>query len=71
MGQYEIVVGVEHRQLMLQAVIACAQRIDPTPYRRHALTDVQVQPFHKRGIDLGWCSKSGDKSYMEGHNILF
>jgi len=52
MGQYEIVVGVEQRQLMLQAVFALAQRINPTSYCCHALPDVQVQPFYKRGIDL-------------------
>src|SRR5215813_12076848 len=52
MGQYEIVVGVEQRQLMLHAVCPLAQRINPTSYRCHALTDVQVQPFYKPGIDL-------------------
>jgi hypothetical protein len=43
---------VEQRQVMLPAVFALAQRIDPTSYRCHALPDVQVQPFHNRSIDL-------------------
>jgi hypothetical protein len=49
MGQDEIVVDMAQCQLILPAVLALAQRIDPTSYRRHALPDVQVQPFHKRG----------------------
>jgi hypothetical protein len=51
MGQHEIVVGVEHR-LLLQAVLALAQRVHPTPDRRHAQANVQVQSFDKRCIDL-------------------
>jgi hypothetical protein len=38
---------VKHRQLMLYAVLALAQRVDPTPYRRYALTNIQVQSLHK------------------------
>jgi len=52
MRQYEIMVDVEHHQLMLQAVFALTQRVDPTPYRRHALANVEVEPLHKGCIDL-------------------
>src|ERR1043166_6759378 len=52
MCQHEVVVDVEQCQLMLQAVLALAQRVDPTPYCRHALADVEVEPLYKGGIDL-------------------
>src|SRR5712691_4256366 len=52
MGQYEIVVDVEQRQLLLQAVLALAQRVDPAANRRHALANVQVEPLYKGCIDL-------------------
>src|SRR6266446_9781127 len=52
MGQNEIVGALEHDQLMLQAVFALTQRVDPTPYCRHALANIQVEPLHKRRIDL-------------------
>jgi hypothetical protein len=44
MGQADIVVGVEHCQLMLQAVLALAQRVDLASYRGHPLANVQVSP---------------------------
>ena len=40
MHQHEVMVGMEHRQLMLQAVLALALRVDPAPDRRHPLTDI-------------------------------
>jgi hypothetical protein len=52
MHQHEVVVGVEHRQLLLHAVCALAQRVHPTPDRRHALADIEIEPFDKGGIDL-------------------
>ncbi len=44
MWQDKVVVGVEQRQLMLQAVLALTQRVNTTPYRRHALPNIQIQP---------------------------
>jgi hypothetical protein len=41
------VVDVEHRQLMLQAVLALAQRVDPAADRGHALAQVQIEPLYK------------------------
>ena len=48
-------VDVEQCQLMLHAVFALAQRVDPTPYRRHALANVEVEPLHncRHGPPLG------------------
>ena len=45
-------VDVEHRQLMLQTVLALAQRVDPAADRRHPLAAVQIEPLDTRGIDL-------------------
>jgi len=42
MGQTEIVVTVEHRQLLQQPVFALAQGADPAPDRGHMLPDGQV-----------------------------
>ena len=47
MWQDEVVVDVEQRQLMLQAVLALAQRIDPAADRGHALAQVQIEPLYK------------------------
>jgi hypothetical protein len=52
MRQYEIMVDVEQRELRLYAAFALAQRVDPTPDRRHALADIEIEPFDKGGIDL-------------------
>ena len=43
---------LEQRQLIEQAGFALAQGVDPTAHRRDPLADVQIQPLHKRGIDL-------------------
>ena len=52
MGQHEVVVDVEHRQGMRSAVLALAQRVDPTSYRCYALTTVQGEPLHKGRMNL-------------------
>jgi hypothetical protein len=52
MWQDEVVVDVEQRELMLQAVLALAQRVDPAADRGHALAPVQIEPLYKGGIDL-------------------
>ena len=45
-------VHLEQRQLLLQTVFALAECVDPTPYRRDTLPEVQVEPLDKGGIDL-------------------
>ena len=52
MGQTEIIVDMIQRQLLPQALLALAQRIDTPPHRRHMLADGQVDPLHERGVDL-------------------
>ena len=52
MRQHEVVVDVEQCRLMLSAGFALAQRGDPTPYCRHTLANVEVEPFYKGCIDL-------------------
>src|SRR4029453_13810463 len=47
----EIVIHLEQPQLIPQARFALTQGIDPAPDRRHALPDIEVKPFDKRGID--------------------
>src|SRR5215471_8282510 len=51
MRQDEVVIDLEQRQLIQQAVFALAQDVDPTPDRRHPLTDVEVEPLDKRRVD--------------------
>jgi hypothetical protein len=68
MGQHEIVVGVEHRQLMLQAIFTLAQRGDPASHRCHPLTEIEVEPLDKRRrlmldfrvVELRKCRKGVD-----------
>jgi hypothetical protein len=43
---------LEERQLLPQAVLPLAQRIDSTPHCCHTLADVQVEPFDEGGVDL-------------------
>src|SRR5215510_8887874 len=50
--QAEIVVRVVHCQLLAQAVLTCAQGVDPTPYRCYSLANIQVQPLDKRRVNL-------------------
>src|SRR5215470_13860425 len=51
MGQTEIVVGVEQRQLRLQAVLALAQRVNPPSHCGYPLANIQVQSLDKGRID--------------------
>lgn len=44
-------VRLEQRQLIEQAVFALAQCVHSTPHRRNALTDIEVESFHKGGVD--------------------
>jgi hypothetical protein len=46
------VVDVAHRPLLLYAVGALAPRVDPSPYRRYPLPDIQIQPFDNGRMDL-------------------
>ena len=50
--QHDVVVAMEHRQLMLPAVCALTQRVAPTAYRRHTLAHVQVEALHEGRIAL-------------------
>jgi hypothetical protein len=50
-GQDKIVVRLEQGQLIPQARFAPTQGIDPTPDRRYALAEVEVEPLDKRGIN--------------------
>jgi hypothetical protein len=60
MWQDEVVVDVEQRQLMLHAVLALAQRVDPAADRGHALAQVQIEPLYKPTVCLSVAS----------HNLL-
>jgi hypothetical protein len=52
MGQNKIIVNMEQRQLMLQAVFALAQGIDPSSDGSNALTHVEIEPLYHGCIDL-------------------
>src|SRR2546426_10957767 len=52
MGQAEIMVALEHRELMLHAVLALAQRVDSTADGCYPLADVEVESLNKGGVDL-------------------
>src|SRR4029453_13837277 len=52
MRQDEVVIALEQHELMLQAVLALAQRIDAPAHGRHALAKGPVQPLDKSGVDL-------------------
>jgi len=52
MGQDEIVIHLEQRQLLAQAVFTLTRRGAAPPDRRHSLTQAQIEPFDKRRIDL-------------------
>jgi hypothetical protein len=51
MRQNNMMRTLEQHALMRQAVLACAQRIDPTTDGRHPLADIEMQPLDTRGID--------------------
>jgi hypothetical protein len=44
MWQDEIVIDLKQHQLLAQAVFALTGRVATPPYRRHALTQAQIQP---------------------------
>jgi len=46
MRQDKVVIALEQHELMLQALLALAQRVDPTAHRCHPLTEIEVKPFH-------------------------
>jgi hypothetical protein len=52
MRQDTMMVDVEQRELLLQAVCALAQCVGPPPDRRHALAHIQVEPLDKGGMHL-------------------
>jgi hypothetical protein len=52
MWQDEIVIDLKEYQLLAQAVFVLTGRGATPPYRRHALTQAQIQPLHKRRVDL-------------------
>ena len=51
MGQHEVVIDLEQRQLIPQARFALAQGIHPTPDRRYALANIEVEAFDEGGVD--------------------
>ena len=44
-------IDLEQDQLIPQACFALAQGVHPTSDRRHPLTEVEVEPLHKGGIN--------------------
>ena len=52
MRQHEIVVDLEQRQLLAQALLALAQRGNTPPHGGDMLTDGQVDALRKGGVDL-------------------
>src|SRR5712691_463790 len=52
MRQTKVVIRLEHYQLLPHAILPLAERGDTTPYGRHPLPDVQVEPLDKGRIDL-------------------
>jgi hypothetical protein len=47
-----MMIGVEQRQLMLQASLAMAKGIDPSSDGGDALPNVEIEPLHHGSIDL-------------------
>jgi hypothetical protein len=52
MGQHEVVVDLAQRQVLAQPVCALTRRGTAPSHRRHALPQAQIEPFHKRRLDL-------------------
>jgi len=52
MGQDEIVIHLEQRQLLPQPVVTLTRRGAAPPKRRHPLPQAQIEPCDKRRIDL-------------------
>jgi hypothetical protein len=45
-------VYVGQRHLLAQAVLALAERRNPSPHRSYRRADIEVKAFHKRGVAL-------------------
>ena len=52
MREAKIIVDMIQGELLPQAVLALAQRIDTPPNRGDMLAEAEVEAFHKRRIDL-------------------
>ena len=63
MGQAEIIIAVEHGQLLPQPVFALAQRADSSPDRSDMLADVQIDALHKARVDV---PTQGDQEVIDG-----
>jgi hypothetical protein len=50
-GQYKVVIRLEQHQLMLHAVFTLAERIDPAPYCRYPLTNIEVELLDEGRVD--------------------
>src|SRR5262249_32251250 len=53
MRQYKVVIALEQHELMLQALLALAERLDSASDGRHALTDVEIEPV--QSMDRSLC----------------
>ena len=52
MREAKIIVDLIQGELVSQAVLALAQRADPTPQGGHMLADREIDALHEGGIDL-------------------
>src|SRR5262245_33619694 len=52
MGQDEIVIDLEQRQLLTQPVFTLTRGRATPPDRRYPLSQTQIEPFHKRRVDV-------------------
>ena len=52
MRQTKVVIRLEHHQLLPHAILPLAERGDTTPYGRHPLPDVHVEPLAQSRLDL-------------------
>src|SRR5713101_5139730 len=52
MRQAKIIVDMVQDELLAQALLALAQRADPSSDRGHMLADGQVEALHERRVDL-------------------
>jgi hypothetical protein len=51
MGQDEIRIRLEQRQLLTEAVFALTRRGTAPSHRRHALTQAEIEPLHKGRVN--------------------
>src|SRR5215475_13036490 len=63
MREAKIVVSLIQRQLLPQAILALAERADPSPNRGYILADGQVEAFHECRIDL---PTAGSQNLLDG-----